>query len=93
MPFATEASDKYAPIGSAQFSETLYELRPKMKTSPMSQLADLYLWPICMGGYNARNRPYARLKADRKLIECFLPEEQWPMRATKYSCFDLVERL
>lgn len=38
----------------------LPEFAPKMKTSPMAQFADFYLWPICMGGYNAENRSYKR---------------------------------
>lgn len=92
LPFATDNSEKYGPLSAKEFGETLYELKPKYKTSPMAQLADLFLWPICMGGYNATNRPYARLMADGKLIECTLPEDQWPFLATKYSCFDLVER-
>ena len=92
LPFAAETSGKYAPLSSEQFRETLYELQPKAKSSPMAQLADLFLWPICMGGYHASNRPYARLMEDGKLIECLLPEGTWPTLATKYSCFELVER-
>lgn len=92
MPFAADTSEKYGPLTAKQFCETLYEFRPKAKASPMAQLADLYLWPICMGGYRASNRPYVRLTEDGKLIECRLPKEAWPMLATKYSCFDLVER-
>jgi hypothetical protein len=41
-----------------------------------------------MGGYNANNRPYKRLKEDGKLIECITPEADWPTLATKYYCFD-----
>ena len=59
----------------------------------MAQFADLYLWPICMGGYNANNRPYNRLKEDGKLIECIVPDEDWPMLATKYYCFDAQRKL
>jgi hypothetical protein len=92
MPFAAPTSGKYAPLTAAEFGATLYEFKPKNKTSPMAQLADLYLWPMCMGGYHASNKPYARLIADGKLIECFLPQEAWPMLATKYSCFDSIER-
>lgn len=92
LPFAAESSSKYQPLAAKEFQQTLYEFRPKAKTSPMAQFADLFLWPICIGGYHASNRPYARLMKDGKLIECFLPKETWPMRATKYSCFDLVER-
>ena len=91
-PFAKETSDKYAPMTAEQFRETLYEFKPKYKSSPMVQFADLYLWPICMGGYHASNRPYKRLKDDGKLIECLIPEKDWPTLATKYSCFDDVKR-
>lgn len=92
MPFAKDNSGQYAPLTAEEFAQTLYEFRPKFKSSPMSQLADLYLWPICMGGYHASNRPYRRLMEDGKLIECQLKEDDWVMLATKYSCFDKVER-
>jgi len=92
MPFAADSSGKYGPLSPKEFQEILYEFKPKFKTSPMAQLADLYLWPLCMGGYHATNRPYQRLKEDGKLIECILPQEAWDKLGTKYSCFDLVER-
>jgi hypothetical protein len=41
-----------------------------------------------MGGYNANNRPYKRLKEDGKLIECALPEGDWASLGSKYYCFD-----
>ncbi|RWB24410.1 MAG: DUF3800 domain-containing protein [Mesorhizobium sp.] len=92
MPFAKDNSGKYAPLTPKEFNETLYEFQTKEKSSPMAQFADLYLWPICMGGYHAKNRPYRRLMEDKKLIECQLKEEDWPMLASKYSCFEGVER-
>lgn len=92
MPFAKDNSGKYVPLTSEDFEKTLYEFKPKLKSSPMAQLADLFLWPICMGGYHASNRPFKRLMKDGKLIECHLPEENWPMLASKYSCFEKVER-
>jgi hypothetical protein len=92
MPFATSTSDKYGPLSAEQFGETLYEFKPKHKTSPMAQVADLYLWPLCMGGYHMTNRPYQRLLGDGKLIECSLPFPDWPKLGTKYSCFEGVER-
>lgn len=91
-PFGKENSEKYAPLTAEEFAETLYEFKPKLKKSPMMQMADLYLWPICIGGYHQGNRPYRRLMADGKLIECRLPEEDWQMLASKYSCFENVER-
>ena len=92
MPFSGDTSGKYRPLAAEQFQLTLHEFRTKEKASPMAQFADLYLWPIAMGGYDASNRPYARLMKDGKLIECVLPAETRDALATKYSCFDLVQR-
>jgi hypothetical protein len=92
MPFAADTSSKYEPLTRQEFRETLYDFKTKAKTSPMAQLADLYLWPICMGGYHASNRPYKRLIEDGKLIECLMPAEARATLATKYSCFERVNR-
>ena len=92
MPFAAQNCDKYGPLSPSDFRKTLYEFRLKAKSSPMAQLADLYLWPICVGGYHLSNRPYARLFKEGKLIESRLPEDTWSVAATKYSCFDSVAR-
>lgn len=92
MPFASDTSDSYSPLSAKEFSETLYEFRLKAKSSPMAQFADLYLWPMCIGGYDETNRPYRRLLQDGKLIECHISEENRPILGTKYSCFDLVEQ-
>jgi hypothetical protein len=91
QPFDPNTSEKYRPLTPEQFRETLLEFHPQMKSSRMTQLADLYLWPICMGGYNVENRPYKRLREDGKLIECLLPESDWAMLASKYYCFDAQE--
>lgn len=88
QPFDPNTSEKYRPLAPSEFKATLLEFLPKAKSSPMAQFADLYLWPMCMGGYNANNRPYKRFKEDQKLIECILPEADWPMLASKYYCFD-----
>ncbi|WP_420730815.1 DUF3800 domain-containing protein [Hwanghaeella sp. 1Z406] len=90
LPFDSDTSKKYAPLTNEELKTTLYDFKLKEKTSPMAQLADLYLWPICMGGYDKNNRPYRRLLEEGKLIECSLSEDDWPMLATKYSCFDEI---
>jgi hypothetical protein len=92
MPFDKDNSDRYAPLTNEQLKQSLYEFKIKHKSSPMAQLADLYLWPICMGGYNTGNRPYQRLRNDGKLIDCHLREDERPMLGSKYSCFENVER-
>ena len=92
LPFDAKNSGKYAPLTKDQFAATLYDLRFKAKSSPMAQFADLYLWPVCMGGYHAGNRPYRRLQEDGKLIECLLPEADHATLGSKYSCFEGVVR-
>jgi len=88
MPFGRPTSDKYSPLNAAELRETLYEFRTKAKTSPMIQMADLFLWPMCIGGYDGNNRPYKRLIEDGKLIDCSLNKEEQPFLGIKYSCFD-----
>jgi hypothetical protein len=92
LPFDATNSGKYAPLTNDQFAATLYDLRFKEKTSPMAQLADLYLWPICIGGYDSKNWPYRRLLNDGKLIECHLNEADHAILGSKYSCFEGVDR-
>lgn len=90
LPFDKENSGKYAPLTKEDLRAILYDFRTKNKTSPMAQLADLYLWPICMGGYHAENRPYKRLKEDNKLIDCQLDEGEICTLGIKYSCWELA---
>lgn len=92
MPFAAAKSAPYQPLNSNEFSETLYEFRTKQKTSPIMQMADLFLWPICIGGYDPNNRPYVRLKEDNKLIDCHLSQAEIPALGIKYSCWELVNK-
>src|SRR5665213_26360 len=91
MPFATENMQQYAPLSAAELKATLYEFRVKKKSSPIMQLADLYLWPMAIGGYHSANRTYASLREDKKLIDCLLDEKAVPTEGIKYSCWDLVE--
>ena len=91
QPFDPNTSEKYRPLAPDEFKQTLLEFAPRRKESPMAQLADLYLWPICMGGYNKANRPYKRLFDDGKLIECIITPDLHEERATKYSCFDNIK--
>jgi hypothetical protein len=87
-PFSQATSSKYDPLSPVEFAETLYELRFKRKSSPLAQLADLFLWPLCMGGYSPNNRAYSSLVEDGKLIETALPPETWATIGTKYFCFE-----
>ena len=91
MPFSVDSSGKYAPLAPQELRETLYDFQLKYKSSPLVQFADLYLWPMCIGGYDNNNLPYKRLKSDGKLIDCLLAEEELPALGIKYSCWELVQ--
>lgn len=90
MPFEPGASNSYAPLSAEALHGTLYDLKFKSKSSPMAQIADLYLWPIAVGGYDPQCRPYQALVTSGRLIECVLDESEHASCATKYSCFELV---
>ena len=89
--FDPQRSSPYAPLGVQDYAACLYEFRVKQKKSLMMTIADLYLWPMCIGGYDASNRAYAALKTAGKLIDCHLIAEQVPHLGIKYSCFDSVQ--
>ena len=92
MPFNASTSGQYGPLPQQQLQDILCGFKLKYKSSPMAQLADLYLWPMCMGGYDQKNRPYKRLLDDKKLIDCFLNEKDRALFGIKYSCWDLAEK-
>jgi hypothetical protein len=88
MPFANGGDAKYQPLTGDVMRERLYDLKFKNKTSPMLQLADLMLYPLCKGKYQPDYRPMDMLKREGKLIEAILPAELTGTVGTKYSCFD-----
>lgn len=53
-------------------------------------IADLYLWPTCIGGYHPGNKSYAALKAAGKLMDCNVPKENVDALGIKYRCFEGV---
>lgn len=91
LPFSDESSNKYQPLSQTELATTLHDLKFKVKTSPMVQLADLFTWPMCIGGYDKNNRPFRRLLEDKRLIDCEIDDSEIPRLGIKYSCFDGVE--
>lgn len=87
VPFG-ENSQEYQPLKQTDFMQGLYEFRAKYKSSPLMQIADLYLWVMSIGGYDSVNKPYTRLVNDKKLIDCYLGEKDVVELGIKYSCFD-----
>jgi hypothetical protein len=89
-PFDASTSAKYGPLSPQIFKEVLYDFKLKDKSSPLAQIADMYLWPICMGGYDKENLPYKALMAARRLVEYAEPKGGESDLGTKYSCFDFA---
>jgi hypothetical protein len=88
-PFDPGTSAKYAPMDPVDFEYVLYEFKTKNKSSPMMQVADMYLWPMCMGGYDRTNHPYRTLIKHSKLLDMYCDDPA--VEGVKYSCFDLVK--
>ena len=88
MPFDGGTSSKYTPLTAEELRRTLLECRKKYKSSPLMQVADLYLHPICVGGYDAGNRALVALRANKRTINCVLSGDDAPHIGIKYSCFD-----
>lgn len=86
--FDQSSASKYSPLIEANYHETLYDFKTKEKSSRLMQIADIYLWPICMGGYPEKNHPYAFLMRNNKLIECLLAPHEIETKGSKYFCFD-----
>jgi hypothetical protein len=91
-PFDTATSHQYAPLQATDLGATLYELSFKSKTSPLAQIADLFLWPMVRAGYEPDYRPYVLLKKASRFIEQRIPTDQHPTLGSKYSCFQLVAK-
>jgi hypothetical protein len=91
MPFAIDTSAKYEPLRAEDFRATLYGLRFKRKSSPLAQIADLYLYPICRGRYEPDYAPYMILRDRQKLINSTLEDDSIEQCGIKYSCFELVD--
>ena len=91
MPFESGSMEKYRPLRQLELKETLYEFRTKGKTSPIMQVADLYLWPLAMGGYHKSNRAYRELISKKKVIDCLLSSDEIASMGIKYSCWENVQ--
>jgi hypothetical protein len=91
LPFDSKRSEGYAPLTAEELRATLFEFRVKTKTSKMMQIADLVLWPVCVGGYTDENRNHQQLVQGGKLLDHLCTAEN-RLLGVKYSCFDAVRR-
>lgn len=90
LPFDPLSSQRYAPLAAQDFREILYEFRTKNKSSPLMQIADLCLWPMCIGGYDPENRAFVAMREKSILIDCKVPQGEQGSRGIKYSCWEQV---
>jgi hypothetical protein len=89
MPFAGGGAGGYAPLTAAQFSETvLGDANGVMKSAPLAQIADLYLYPMVRGRYEPEYRAYQWLCEKKKLLDHHLSADEVAALGIKYSCFD-----
>lgn len=92
MPFNSGGSPAYGPITAAEFRQiVLGEPRRRSKKTPMVQIADLVLYPMAKGGYDASYRPYMALIKQGKLVDALLTDDQRAHQGIKYSCFERVQ--
>lgn len=92
LPFDPANSARYEPLSAGELKTTLYEFRKSSKESIPIQLADLCLWPICMGGYDPKNVAYASLKDAGLLIDCVLSPDRLEREGIKYSCWPKTQK-
>ena len=91
MFFDAGRSEKYRPLGAEDFSEVLLK-KPNFfdKGHLLGQVADLLLYPLVKGRYDASYRPHQELMRASRIIDCTLPFEQRASLGVKYFCFDSV---
>lgn len=87
MPFSKDNSEKYVPAESSLLSETLFEFRTKQKTSPLMQIADLFLWPLSMSAYKPDCKPFRALMEKGLVIDCAVRGQEATL-GLKHYCFD-----
>lgn len=89
MPFPGSGAAGYDDLSPAEFRRIVVgEPRRVTKSVPMVQLADLVLYAMARGGYEADYAPFRSLRSSGKVIDSLLRPEDIPRLGVKYSCFD-----
>lgn len=87
MPFSKGNSEKYVPAETQLLRDTLFEFRIKHKSSPLIQIADLFLWPLSMSAYKPDCKPFKALQEKGLVIDCAVPGQEATL-GLKHYCFD-----
>jgi Protein of unknown function (DUF3800) len=89
MPFDPGTSAGYDNLKAADFKRIIAgEPNRITKKVPMSQIADLVLYPLAKAGYDKNYPPYKKLVDAKKIIDSTLEPAEVPTLGIKYSCFD-----
>lgn len=91
--FDVGVSAVYQPLPKEAFKDNLKEFDTKTKQSVLMQLADMFLWPMCIAGYDRENRVYLDLMKQGRLIDCYISAEEMGTKGIKYSCFDQSKKV
>jgi hypothetical protein len=88
LPFQPKTSGKYAPLLADDFSRILMK-KPQFVTKQNCriQLADILLYPLIKGQYDAKYPPYMHLLENRKILDQHLDEEEKKLMGIKRYCF------
>ena len=92
MPFSEGNSEKYGPLSQEELKFRLLDLGFKKKSSPMIQLADLVLYPLCRAPYDQLYRPWKSLCNAGQVIDQHLKDEQLSQLGMKRYCFDSKQK-
>lgn len=88
MPFSSTTSIPFNPLPASEFNEHLVSLEFAGKSRVLLQIADLYLYPLCISGKKPDMRTYIGLVEKKKLLQdMVLPPHGLP-EGIKYYCFN-----
>lgn len=89
MPFVGSTDAGYKSLAPTEFQSIVLGSPNRVtKKVPMIQIADLVLYAMARGGYDANYRPYRELMERGKIVDAHLRSEDIPTLGVKYSCFD-----
>ena len=88
LGFQVSTSEKYRPLTAGDFTRiTMKHPAFTRKGNPLSDLADLVLFPLVVGKYDPSYKPYRFLQETGKIIDCRLSDGPSDC-GVKYYCFD-----
>ncbi len=88
MPFDPGTSGQYRCLVASDFQRSILgDPQRRTKSSPLMQIADLYLYPMAKSGYDRSYPPFRKLMERGRIIDVHLTEDEISAGGIKYSCF------